>query len=62
MAYCEVDMWEILEILRRIAVGETQADTARGTGKDRKTVRNYIRRARSSVRVNAPETPGVRIY
>ena len=47
MAYREVDMWEILEILRRIAVGETQADTARGTGKDRKTVRNYIRRARS---------------
>jgi len=47
MAFREVDMWEIFEVLRRIAAGESQAATARGTGKDRKTVRSYIRRARA---------------
>jgi len=47
MAFREVDMWEIFEVLRRIAAGEYHGSTARGTGKDRKTVRSYIRRARA---------------
>lgn len=47
MAYREVDMWEIREVLRQIGLGQTQAAVARATGKDRKTVRQYIRRARA---------------
>ena len=47
MAYREVDMWEIREVLRQIGLGQTQAAVARATGKDRKTVRQYVRRARA---------------
>lgn len=46
MAYREVAMWEILNVLLRIGRGESQASVGRVTGYDRKTVRNYVRAAR----------------
>ena len=46
MAYREVDMWEILEVLRRLHRGETNAAIERATGRTRKTIRRYKRRAR----------------
>jgi transposase len=46
MAYREVDMWEILEILRRVHRGETKAAVGRATGRTRKTIRRYIGAAR----------------
>ncbi len=42
MAYREVGMWEILNVLRRIGRGETQAAVGRVTGHDRKTIRRYV--------------------
>lgn len=45
MAYREVDMWEILEVLRRLQRGETIAAIERATGRTRKTIRRYKRRA-----------------
>ena len=39
MAYREVDMWEILEVLRRLQRGETIAAIERATGRTRKTIR-----------------------
>lgn len=45
MAYREVDMWEILEVLRRLHRGETHAAIERGTGRTRKTIRRYKQRA-----------------
>jgi len=46
MAYREVEMWEILDVLRRVHRGETRAAIQRATGRTRKTVRRYIERAR----------------
>jgi transposase len=46
MAYREVEMWEILDVLRRVHRGETRAAIQRATGRTRKTVRRYIDRAR----------------
>lgn len=46
MAYREVAMWEILNVLRRVGRGESQAAVGRVTGHDRKTVRGYVRTAR----------------
>jgi hypothetical protein len=46
MAYREVSMWEILNVLRRLAQGQTQAEVARTTGRGRRTVRDYKRHAR----------------
>jgi transposase len=46
MAYREVEMWEILDVLRRVRRGETKAAIRRVTGHTRKTVRRYIERAR----------------
>ena len=46
MAYREVGMWEILEVLRRVYRGESQVTIARATGHTRKTIRRYTRTAR----------------
>lgn len=46
MAYREVDMWEILEVLRRFHRGESKAAIKRATGRTRKTVRRYVDKAR----------------
>ena len=46
MAYREVEMWEILDVLRRVRRGETKAAIRRATGRTRKTVRRYVERAR----------------
>lgn len=42
MAYREVGMWEIQNVLRRIGRGETKAAVARVTGHGRKTIRRYV--------------------
>lgn len=47
MAYREVDMWEILEVLRRLHRGETHAAIERATGRTRKTIGRYRQRARA---------------
>jgi transposase len=46
MAYREVDMWEILEVLRRLHRKESNAAIERASGRTRKTIRRYKRRAR----------------
>lgn len=46
MAYREVDMWEILEVLRRFHRGESKAAIKRATGRTRKTVQRYVDKAR----------------
>jgi len=46
MAYREVDMWEILEVLRRLHRRESAAAIERATGRTRKTIRRYRQRAR----------------
>src|SRR2546427_11053643 len=48
MAYREVGMWEILEVLRRVHRGEPCAAIQRATGHARKTVRRYVRTARAT--------------
>lgn len=45
MAYREVDMWEVLNVLRRIGRGESKAAVARATGHTRRTVRSYVAHA-----------------
>jgi len=45
MAYREVGMWEILEVLRQVHRGESQVVIARATGHTRKTIRRYTRTA-----------------
>ena len=42
MAYREVGMWEILNVLRRIGRGESKSVVARATGHSRVTVRRYV--------------------
>jgi len=42
MAYREVAMWEILEVLRRVGRGESRSAVARASGHSRKTVRRYV--------------------
>ena len=41
MAYVEIGMWEVLEVLRRVHRGESQVAIERVTGRTRKTVRRY---------------------
>ena len=43
MAYREIGMWEILEVLRRVARGERQRAIARVTGHSRSTIRRWLR-------------------
>src|SRR5437899_3173646 len=45
MAYRELGMWEILDVLRRVHRGETRAAIRRATGRSRTTVRRYLREA-----------------
>jgi len=46
MAYREIAMWEVLEVLRRVGRGERQRPIAHATGHSRTTVRRYERVAR----------------
>jgi transposase len=46
MAFREVAMWEVLNILRRLHRDEHQASIARATGHSRSTIRRYARVAR----------------
>jgi transposase len=46
MAYREIAMWEVLEVLRRVGRGERQRAIARTSGHSRTTVRRYERAAR----------------
>ena len=41
MAFREVDMWEVLQILRLLGRGQSKSAIKRATGADRKTIRNY---------------------
>ena len=47
MAYHEVAMWEIRNVLERLGRGETKAAITRATGRSRSTVRRYEREARA---------------
>ena len=47
MAYREVAMWEILNVLERLARRESKTVIARATGHSRSTVRRYERVARA---------------
>lgn len=42
MAYREVQMWEVLNVLRRVGRGESGAAVARATGHTRRTIRRYV--------------------
>lgn len=57
MAYREVDMWEILEVLRRIGRGESISAVHRATGRDRKTIRRYVELAEELDWVREQEEP-----
>jgi hypothetical protein len=46
MAYREVEMWEVLEVLRRVHRGQPQRAIQRVTGHSRTTIRRYVRTAR----------------
>ena len=48
MAYREVDMWEILEVLQLAGRGESISSIKRATGRSRKSVRRYLRLAAKS--------------
>ena len=41
MVYREVGMWEILDVLRRVAQGQSKSEIKRATGLRRKTIRRY---------------------
>ena len=45
MVYREHGMWEVLEVLLRLHRGESQVVIEAATGRDRKTIRSYLRRA-----------------
>jgi hypothetical protein len=47
MAYREIAMWEVLEVLRRVARGEGRRAVARATGHGRATVDRYVRAAQA---------------
>ena len=44
MAYREIGMWEILEVLRRVARGERRRAIERVTGHSRNTIRRWLQR------------------
>ena len=46
MAYREIRMWEILEVLRRVARGEPQRAIHRVTGRSRNSIRRWVLTAR----------------
>jgi hypothetical protein len=45
MAYRELGMWEVLDVLRRVHRGEAKAAIERVTGRTRKTIRRYLKAA-----------------
>lgn len=45
MAYRELGMWEVLDVLRRVHRGEAKASIERVTGRTRKTIRRYLKAA-----------------
>ncbi len=45
MVYKEHGMWEVREVLRRLHRGESQVHIEAATGRDRKTIRHYLRLA-----------------
>ena len=45
MAYRELGMWEVLDVLRRVHRGETKSAIERVTGRTRKTIRRYLEAA-----------------
>jgi transposase len=47
MAYREVEMWEVLDVLRRVHHGQRQRAIQRITGHSRTTIRRYVRTARA---------------
>lgn len=47
MAYREIAIWEILEVLRRVGRGEGQHAVQRVTGHSRSTIRRWVRTATS---------------
>jgi transposase len=46
MAYREIGMWEILEVLRRVGHGERQRAIQRVRGHSRSSIRRWLRAAR----------------
>lgn len=46
MAYRELGMWEVLDVLRRVHRGETKSAIERVTGRTRKTIHRYVKVAR----------------
>ena len=45
MAYRELGMWEVLDVLRRVHRGETKSGIERATGRTRKTIHRYVKTA-----------------
>lgn len=45
MAYRELGMWEVLDVLRRVQRGETKSGIERATGRSRKTIHRYVKTA-----------------
>jgi transposase len=45
MAYRELGMWEVLDVLQRVHRGEAKAAIERVTGRTRKTIRRYLKAA-----------------
>jgi transposase len=58
MAYREVAMWEILNVLRRLGRGESKSSIAQATGHSRSTIRRYDRVARELGWSPGAEEPG----
>lgn len=48
MAYRELGMWEVQDVLRRVQRGETKSGIERATGRSRKTIHRYVKTASSS--------------
>ena len=57
MAYREIAMWEILEVLRRVRRGEGQRAIARVTGQSRTTIRRWVACATELGWASAVEEP-----
>jgi len=57
MAYREVAMWEILNVLERLGRGESQRSVARICGHSPKTIRRYLATARELGWEPGGETP-----
>jgi len=45
MAYRELGMWEVLDVLRRVHRRETKSGIERATGRTRKTIQRYVKTA-----------------